>query len=99
MPAAVAVPIAAAVIGAGATVYSVEAQKSAAAKQREEQERLAKMQQDNIPKLPNTADLGASVKRGQALAQSAGGTITSDQTQNRQIGSGQTTGQRTLLGA
>lgn len=98
MPAAVAVPIAAAVIGAGATVYSVEAQKATADKAREEQARLAKEQRDAIPKLPNTAELGASVKRGQALAQSAGGTITSDQRQN-QTGSVQNTGQKTLLGA
>ncbi len=99
MPAAVAVPIASAVIAAGATVYSVEAQKSAADKQRSEQERLAKEQREAVPKLPDTAELGASVKRGQALAQSAGGTITSDQSQNRQIGSAPNTGQRTLLGA
>ncbi len=97
MPAAV--PIAAAAIAAGATVYSVHEQRSMAEKQANDQANLERMRQAAIPKLPNTAELGASVKRGQLLAQSAGGTVLSDQTKNQTIGSPQTTGQNTLLGA
>ncbi len=102
MPAAV--PIAAAVIAAGATVYSVQQQRQMAEKAGNDQANLERQREEalkNAPKLPDTASLASSVQQGQQRAQSAGGTIFSDPNKNQQggqIGSAVTTGQKTLLG-
>jgi uncharacterized protein HemX len=102
MPAAV--PIAAAVIAAGATVYSVQQQKKMQEKSAQDQYNLEKQREEaqkNMPKLPDTAALGASIAQGQQRAQSAGGTISSDPTKNKQagqLGSPINTGQKALLG-
>ena len=95
----VAVPLIAAGVAAGATVYSVHEQRKTAEEASDAQARLAKEARDNMPKAPNTASYATDQQRAQALAMSAGVTLLSDHSKNRTIGTDPNVPRKTLLGA
>lgn len=94
---AISVPIAAAVVGAGATLYSAHEAKKTAEEQMSNADQLAAQAQNNKISLPNTGATSASVQSAQQQAASAGGTITNPG--GLQIGDASNASKKTLLGS
>ncbi len=81
------------------SMYSTEKASSEAEKARKEAQTAAQKAAD-MPKPAKIGSFATDQQKAQALAMSAGGTIFSDQKQNRTIGSGAAAGAgKTLLGA
>ncbi len=96
---AVGAPIAAAVVAAGATAYTVHAQRSAAEAAGNQANAIAQAQlaESQAISLPNTTATAANVQAGQQAAATAGGTITNPGAGNMPTVGDNASGQRKQL--
>jgi len=96
---AIGVPIAAAVIGAGATVYSVNAQQQTERRAERNADQLAAKAQAEANHVddPNMVSAASQMQANERRAASAGGTITGQS--NAQIGDAANSPKKSLLGS